>query len=76
MSTIFSLILVALTLFSGLVWLLDSLVFAPKRKLRVVEAVAGAGGQISNADAAKVAQPQEPWLVETSRSIFPVIPIP
>lgn len=73
MSTIFSLILVVITLISGLVWLVDSLVFAPKRKLRVATAVAGVGEQLSDAAATQAAKSQEPWLVETSRSLFPVI---
>ena len=36
MATYFSIFLVCLTIASGLVWLVDSLVYAPKRKQKVV----------------------------------------
>ena len=66
MANYFSLILVALTLVTGLIWLVDSLVFAPKRKARL-QAAATAEGAAYGED------PQLPYLVDTSQQIFPVI---
>lgn len=43
MANYFSLILVALTLITGLIWLVDSLVFAPKRKARLQAAATAEG---------------------------------
>ena len=67
MANYFSLFLVVLTLASGLIWLADSLMFAPKRKERAVVAKDGT---------AVTGDPQEqtlPWLVDTAQQIFPVI---
>lgn len=66
MANYFSLILVALTLVTGLVWLFDSLFFAKKRKARL-QAEANASGASYGED------PQLPYLVDTSQQIFPVI---
>ena len=66
MANYFSHILVGLTLITGLIWLVDSLVFAPKRKARL-QAAADAGGASYGED------PQLPYLVDTSQQIFPVI---
>ena len=66
MANYFSLILVLLTLTTGLVWLVDSMVFAPKRKARL-QALAKAEG------ANFAGEPQLPYLVDTSQQIFPVI---
>ncbi len=56
----FTLLLVVLTLLSGLIWLIDSLLFRKKRMDRAV-----------HADAATPAR--EPIAVEYSRSLFPVL---
>ena len=67
MANYFSLFLVVLTVASGLIWLADSLMFAPKRKERTV--VAEDGSNVTG-------DPQEqtlPWLVDTAQQIFPVI---
>ncbi|GLP97190.1 signal peptidase I [Paraferrimonas sedimenticola] len=69
MAAYFSLILVLVTLGSGLIWLLDVKVFKPKRLASL--SAAQSNGQISEEAAAKITQ--EPAIVETSRSIFPVI---
>ena len=45
MANYFSLILVALTFITGLIWLVDSLVFAPKRKARLQAAAAAQGAK-------------------------------
>ena len=47
MANYFSLLLVVLTLGSGLIWLIDALAFAPKRKARGV-ALSGNGERAGN----------------------------
>lgn len=68
MANYFSIFLVVLTLVSGLIWLVDSLMFASKRRQRMVIA--------ASPDSAKSVleqDPQLPWLVDTAQQIFPVI---
>ena len=55
----FSLLLVLLTLFTGVVWLIDSLFFQRRRMDKAVQA--------------KVQRPREPIIIEYSRSLFPVL---
>ena len=55
----FSLLLVALTAFSGLVWLIDSLLFRRRRMDRAVQK--------------KIQRPRDPVIIEYSRSLFPVV---
>lgn len=55
----FSLLLVALTLFSGLVWLLDNLFFRRRRMDRAVQQ--------------KVQRLRDPVIIEYSKSLFPVL---
>ncbi len=55
----FSLLLVLLTLFTGLVWLVDSLFFRRRRMDRAVQN--------------KVQRAREPVIIEYSRSLFPVL---
>ena len=55
----FSLLLVLLTLFTGLVWLLDSLFFKRRRMDKAVRQ--------------KVQRAREPIIIEYSRSLFPVL---
>jgi signal peptidase I len=62
----FPTILVVATLVTGGIWLLDALLFAPKRRART-ETVEGEDGKV------KKVGPSEPLLVEYSRSFFPVI---
>jgi signal peptidase I len=71
MAGYFAIFLVLLTLASGLVWLLDALVLAPKRKVRLVLAQSSAGAQLTNDATDSLLK--EPALVETAKSIFPVI---
>jgi signal peptidase I len=54
----FETILVILTLLSGLIWLLDWLVFAKRR----AQAAAAAGSEV-----------REPWPVDYARSFFPIL---
>lgn len=70
MAAYFSLILVIVTLCSGLIWMADAWLLAPKRreKLAMAQAV---DAEISEESAEKITR--EPAIVETSRSIFPVI---
>ncbi|MEZ8186423.1 signal peptidase I [Shewanella sp. 5S214] len=70
MAAYFSLILVLVTLVSGLIWLIDVVFFAPKRRENLL--VAQANSTQLSADAIdKIIR--EPVLVETAHSIFPVI---
>ena len=71
MANTFSLILVIVTLVTGVVWVLEKLVFAKKRqeKLGAIEGQTNEGLDASLQ--AKVAA--QPWWVENSVSIFPVI---
>lgn len=58
----FPLVLVVLTFAAGLIWLLDVLLLRKRRKLKDTEAADSEG-------------PKEPYLVELSRSFFPVLAI-
>lgn len=69
MAAYFSIILVLATLITGLIWLVDVLFFAPKRRDKL--ALAESGGQISQEAKDKILQ--ESSVVETAHSIFPVI---
>ncbi len=60
--------LVLATLVTGVIWLIDALAFAPRRR-HLAEAMVGADSGTAPAPAA----PKEPLLVEYSRSFFPVI---
>lgn len=70
MAAYFSIILVLVTLISGLIWLVDVLVFAPKRRDNLALA------KVSQANLTEEAEYQiirESTIVETAHSIFPVI---
>lgn len=68
MANYFSIFLVILTVASGLIWLVDSLLFAPKRR----ERMALAGGPEATTTITEQDK-QLPWLVDTAQQIFPVI---
>lgn len=70
MAAYFSLILVLVTLGSGLVWMADALVFAPKRREKLAMAQA-AEAELSEENVEVILR--ESAFVETSKSIFPVI---
>jgi signal peptidase I len=70
MAAYFSTILVLVTLISGLIWLVDVLFFAPKRKEKLALAQSGSQ-QLSEEAIDKIIR--EPVVVETAHSIFPVI---
>ena len=68
MANYFSIFLVVLTVASGLIWLIDSLFFAQKRRERM--AISSSAG---TATSALEQDKQLPWLVDTAQQIFPVI---
>ncbi|MGR4991461.1 signal peptidase I [Vibrio sp. WZ-1] len=71
MANTFSLILVIVTLVTGVVWLLEKLVFAKKRQEKVAEIQAQTANGLDAVTLQKVKS--QPWWVENSVSIFPVI---
>lgn len=71
MANYFSIFLVLLTLGSGLIWLVDSILWAPKRKEKVALAQSSTQGQIDSETLAKIAP--IPSIVDTAQQIFPVI---
>ncbi|MFS1423745.1 signal peptidase I [Shewanella sp. 10N.286.48.B5] len=70
MAAHFSLILTIITLVSGLIWLIDATIFAPKRRESLALAEAK---QPDLSDDAKYSITRESTLVEFAHSIFPVI---
>ncbi|MEJ3622041.1 signal peptidase I [Vibrio vulnificus] len=71
MANTFSLILVIVTLITGVVWLLEKLVWAKKRQQKVAEIESQT---VTGLDAQTLAKAKmQPWWVENSVSIFPVI---
>ena len=70
MAAYFSLILVLVTLVSGLIWLIDVVFFAPKRRESLLAAQANSAKLSADAIDKII---REPVLVETAHSIFPVI---
>ena len=71
MANTFLLILVIVTLVTGVVWLLEKLVFAKKRQAKVAEIEAQTANGLDAVTLQKVER--QPWWVENSVSIFPVI---
>ncbi len=71
MANIFSLMLVIVTLVTGVVWLLEKLVFAKKRQAKVAEIEAQTTNGLDTVTLQKVER--QPWWIENSVSIFPVI---
>ncbi|WP_372929735.1 signal peptidase I [Shewanella putrefaciens] len=70
MAAYFSIILVLVTLISGLIWLVDVLVFAPKRRDNLALAKVS---QVNLTEEAEYQIIRESTIVETAHSIFPVI---
>ena len=71
MAGYFAIFLVVLTLASGLIWLIDVLVFAPKRKVKVATAQAAAAGGLPLSAIEELEKPS--YLAETAKEIFPLI---
>ncbi len=66
----FPLILVAATFITGLIWAMDAVLWAPKRK----QAAAAIGAEAGGADPEALADTlKEPTIVEYAKSFFPVI---
>ncbi|MCV5940235.1 signal peptidase I, partial [Escherichia coli] len=63
--------LVIVTLVTGVVWLLEKLVFAKKRQAKVAEIQAQTTNGLDAVTLQKVER--QPWWIENSVSIFPVI---
>ncbi|CDU13221.1 signal peptidase I [Vibrio coralliirubri] len=70
MANTFSLILVIVTLVTGIVWALEKFVWAKKRQQKLADVEAQSNGLDAETSAKVTAQP---WWVENSVSIFPVI---
>ncbi|MCH1918424.1 signal peptidase I [Shewanella sp. A3A] len=70
MAAYFSTFLVIVTLISGVIWALDAWLWAPKRKARLAAAQAKTQELTEEAQATIL---REPGVVETAKSIFPVI---
>lgn len=71
MANYFSIFLVIVTVASGLIWLADSLLWAPKRKQKLALARANSQGAVDEETLQKVAP--VPYIVDTAQQIFPVI---
>jgi len=73
----FPLILVLLTAVTGFIWLVDALVFKPRRLAQKEAGQRGQAGDAGNAaeNADEEEEDDEPYLVELSRSFFPVLAI-
>ncbi|MEA3640045.1 MAG: signal peptidase I [Lamprobacter sp.] len=70
MSFDFPTFLVAATFLTGGIWLLDALLWAPKRRRQAAAAASGSGDKAAQAPTGSY---KEPVLVEYARSFFPVI---
>ena len=66
----FPLLLVLFTLLTGIIWALDALFLAPKRRVKVT-ALESSAAEVSEEEIERAGQ--EPYLVELSRSFFPII---
>ena len=75
MAVYFSIILVIITVITGIIWLADKLYLAPQRKLKVVAAQTAAkeqsGIELTSKTLTTLMEPSP--LVDTSVQIFPVI---
>lgn len=73
MASYFAIFLVCLSFGSGLIWLYDAKVLAPKRREKLATAEAELGDKLDEQTASKIMQ--QPVLAETAQSIFPVVVI-
>lgn len=71
MANYFSIFLVILTAASGLIWLADAILWAPKRKEKVAIARANSSAAIDDQTLQEIAP--IPGIVDTAQQIFPVI---
>ncbi|WP_341503242.1 signal peptidase I [Gallaecimonas sp. GXIMD4217] len=73
MAQYFSILLVVITLGSGLIWLADRVFWAPRRRRALDSALAAAGGELDQDTRNRILA--ESGLVEQARGIFPVIAV-
>lgn len=71
MAGYFSIFLVILTFVSGILWLLDIMIWAPKRKEALAKALENTNNKLKPEDQEKITQ--QPPVIEMAESIFPVI---
>lgn len=71
MANYFSIFLVIITVVSGLIWLADSILWAPKRNEKITIARANTNGAIDENTLQEIAP--LPVIVDTAQQIFPVI---
>lgn len=73
MAGYFAIFLVVLTIGSGLIWLLDAMVLAPKRQQKLAAVAAQTQAPLS--DEVKESILSQSYIAETAQSIFPLIAI-
>jgi signal peptidase I len=73
MASYFAILLVCLSFGSGLIWLLDAKILAPKRQLKLAEAEQKLGDALDDATRTKILRQSS--IAETAQSIFPVVVI-
>ncbi len=71
MASYFAIILVLLSATSGLIWLIDAKVLAPKRRLNLATAEGELGSKLDEESRNKIIR--QSALAETAQSIFPVV---
>lgn len=71
MANYFSILLVIVTAVTGLIWLADSMLWAPKRKEKIAVALANTKGAVDEETINNIAP--LPYIVDTAQQIFPVI---
>ena len=71
MAVYFSIILVVITVISGIVWLADKFYLAPQRQLKLATAQAQCEGELSAEISDKILE--APFLIDTPVQVFPVI---
>jgi signal peptidase I len=71
MAVYFSLILVAVTSVTGIIWAMDRWVWSRRRQDKLAQAVVAAGGELPEEATAKFLS--EPSWIENGKSVFPVL---
>jgi len=67
----FQAVMLLVLLATGLIWALDALTFAPRRREALARATGSAGGELDEETVNRIVK--EPLLVEYARSFFPII---
>ena len=71
MAAYFSIILVVITLVTGIVWVADRFYLAPQRRLKLADAIEQSSEELTDERKAKIEEPSA--VVDTAVQIFPVI---